>query len=131
MTLMTGVRLGPYEIALLLGSGGMAEVYRARDVRLDREVAVKILPENFSADSEALARFAREARTASALNHPHLVTIYDIGEADVGGRRVHYIAMELIHGETLRQQMSSMSRDEILRQLAEIADGLAKAHDAG
>ena len=131
MALMTGVRLGPYEIAVLLGIGGMAEVYRARDVRLGRDVAIKILPDDFSADPEALARFAREAKTASALNHPHLVTIHDIGEADVGGRRVHYIAMELIDGETLRHHLESASRDEILRYLADIADGLAKAHDAG
>jgi TolB-like protein/Flp pilus assembly protein TadD len=131
MTLTPGTRLGPYEITELLGSGGMAEVYRARDVRLDREVAVKILPEHFASDPEALARFHREARTASALNHPHLVTIYDIGEEDVGHRRRHYIAMELIHGETLRNRLESASRDELLRYLADVADGLAKAHEAG
>lgn len=131
MTLTTGIRLGPYEITALLGSGGMAEVYRASDVRLGREVAIKILPENVAADSEALGRFEREARTASALNHPHLVTIYDIGEADTGQHPLRYIAMELIHGETLRHRLPHESRDVLLRHIADIADGLAKAHDAG
>ena len=131
MTLPRGTRLGPYEVTALLGAGGMAEVYRARDVRLGREVAIKILPEDFGSDPEALARFEREAKTASALNHPHIVTIFDIGEADTGGRRVHFIAMELIRGETLRHRLLHDSRDEFLRHLADIADGLAKAHDAG
>jgi TolB-like protein/Tfp pilus assembly protein PilF len=125
------MRLGPYEITALLGSGGMAEVYRARDVRLGRDVAVKILPEEVSSDPEALARFEREAKMASALNHPHLVTIYDIGEAEVDGRRLHYMAMELIHGDTLRNRLTSESRDALLRHIADIADGLAKAHAAG
>ena len=129
MTLAPGVRLGPYEIVVLLGSGGMAEVYRARDVRLERDVALKILPEGFS-DADALARFMREAKTASALNHPHLVTIHDIGEGDVNGRPMRYIAMELIHGESLRKVLEQASRDELLHHLANIADGLAKAHDA-
>jgi TolB-like protein/tetratricopeptide (TPR) repeat protein/predicted Ser/Thr protein kinase len=131
MTLRRGTRLGPYEVTLLLGSGGMAEVYRARDVRLGREVAIKILPEELSSDPESLARFEREAKTASALNHPHLVTIYDIGEAEVDGGRLHYMAMELIHGDTLRNRLTSETRDELLRHLADAADGLAKAHDAG
>lgn len=89
----------------------MAEVYRARDVRLGREVAVKILPETLSSDSESLARFEREAKTASALNHPHLVTIYDIGQAEVGDRPLYFMAMELICGTTLR------ARDRILDML--------------
>ncbi|HEU4888286.1 MAG TPA: protein kinase [Thermoanaerobaculia bacterium] len=125
------MRLGPYEITALLGSGGMAEVYRARDVRLEREVAIKIVPEDLSSDAEALARFEREAKTASALNHPHLVTIYDIGEAQVGYRRLHYMAMELIHGDTLRNRLPLETRDALLRHIADVADGLAKAHDAG
>ncbi|HEU4888287.1 MAG TPA: protein kinase, partial [Thermoanaerobaculia bacterium] len=131
MTLRRGTRLGPYEVTVLLGSGGMAEVYRARDVRLERQVAIKILPEELSSDAEALARFEREAKTASSLNHPHLVTIYDIGEAEVGGRLLHYMAMELVHGDTLRHRLMNETRDEVLRLLADIADGLAKAHDAG
>lgn len=131
MTLTRGTRLGPYEVIALLGAGGMAEVYRARDVRLGREVAIKILPDDFAADPEALARFEREARTASSLNHPHLVTIHDIGDAEVDGRRLHYMAMELIQGDTLRSHLLHRTRDELLRLLADIADGLAKAHDAG
>jgi TolB-like protein/Tfp pilus assembly protein PilF len=131
MSLKRGSRLGPYEIVHLLGSGGMAEVYRARDVRLDRDVALKIIPEDFASDPEALARFEREARTASALNHPHLVTIYDIGEGQADGGPCRYIAMELIHGDTFRHRMLHGTRDELLRQLADIAEGLAKAHDAG
>jgi len=130
MTVTPGTRLGPYEVTALLGSGGMAEVYRARDVRLEREVAIKILP-GFSNDVESLARFSREARTASALNHPHLVTIYDIGEADIGGCRLHYIAMELIQGQTLREHSEHAPCEVLLRHLASVADGLAKAHDSG
>ncbi|HJQ38346.1 MAG TPA: protein kinase [Thermoanaerobaculia bacterium] len=126
-----GTRLGPYQVTALLGSGGMADVYRARDVRLEREVAVKILPADVSDDAESLARFAREARTASKLNHPHLVTIYDIGDIELGRRRVNYIAMELIRGETLRYHLGHATRDVLLRHIANIADGLAKAHDAG
>ncbi len=131
MTLRRGTRLGPYELTLLLGSGGMGEVYRARDVRLGREVAIKILPQALSSDPDALARFEREARTASALNHPHIVTIYDIGEAEGDSGRLHYMAMELIHGQTLRDRLTSEPRHELLRHLADIADGLARAHDAG
>jgi serine/threonine protein kinase/Tfp pilus assembly protein PilF len=131
MTLRSGTRLGPYEISALLGSGGMAEVYRARDMRLGREVAIKILPDEISGDEDALLRFEREAKTASALNHPHLVTIHDIGEATADGRQLRYIAMELIRGETLRYHLQHQSRDVLLRYLADIADGLAKAHDAG
>jgi eukaryotic-like serine/threonine-protein kinase len=131
MSLPAATRLGPYQIDGLLGTGGMAEVYRARDVRLGREVAIKILPEALSSSRDALARFEREAKTASALNHPHLVTIYDIGEAEVGGRTLSFIAMELIHGKNLRQHMATDDRDTLLRHLANVADGLAKAHDAG
>ena len=131
MTLAVGTPLGPYEVTAFLGSGGMAEVYRARDTRLGREVAVKILPEHFASDREALARFEREARTASSLNHPHLVTIFDIGQAEVLGQRLHYMAMELIHGDTLRHRLQHESRDTLLGLVADVADGLAKAHDAG
>ncbi len=131
VTLKSGTRLGPYEISALLGSGGMAEVYRARDVRLGREVAIKILPDDIAHDEDSLLRFEREAKTASALNHPHLVTIYDIGEATADDRQLRYIAMELIRGETLRHHLLHQSRDVLLRYIADIADGLAKAHDAG
>ena len=131
MTLSRGTRLGPYELTALLGSGGMADVYRAEDVRLGREVAIKILPDDFAADSESLARFKREARTASRLNHPHLVTIYDVGDAEIGDRRLYYMAMELIRGETLRHHLQHETREVLLRYVADVADGLAKAHDAG
>ncbi len=131
MTVPIGTRMGPYQVTALLGSGGMADVYRARDVRLDREVAIKILPAEVSNDSESLARFAREARTASKLNHPHLVTIYDIGDIELGRRRLYYIAMELVRGETLRFHLAHATREVLLRHIANVADGLAKAHDAG
>src|SRR5450432_3538608 len=98
MSLTSGTRLGPYEILSPLGAGGMGEVYRARDSRLGREVAIKVLPEALGSDPERLKRFEREARSASALNHPNIVTIYDIGAAEA----VSYIAMELVQGESLR-----------------------------
>ncbi len=131
MSLTPGTPLGPFEVEGLIGTGGMAEVYRARDVRLGREVAIKILPDLLSADRDTLARFEREARTASSLNHPHIVTIHGIGEAFVGGRMLHYIAMELILGDTLRDRLTTDPRNALLLHLANVADGLAKAHDAG
>ena len=90
----SGTKLGPYEIIGPLGAGGMGEVYRARDARLDRSVAIKILPAAFSADSDRLHRFEQEARSASALNHPNIVTIYELGQDG----STHYIAMELVEG---------------------------------
>jgi TolB-like protein/Tfp pilus assembly protein PilF len=131
MSLTRGTRLGPYEVGEIIASGGMAEVYRARDVRLGRSVAIKILPDILSSDPATLARFEREARTASSLNHPHIVTIHDIGEANVLGQPLHFMAMELILGGTLRDHLATDPRDALLRHLANIADGLAKAHDAG
>src|SRR5512141_2389805 len=99
MTLSVGTRLGPYEIVSPLGAGGMGEVYRARDPRLGREVALKVLPEEVSLDKERLSRFEQEARSASALNHPNIITIHEIGQAE----QVSYIAMELVEGRTLRE----------------------------
>src|SRR6478735_5869921 len=96
--LAAGQRLGPYEIRDFLGRGGMGDVYLARDPRLGRDLAVKMLPAQAVEDDAAVERFMREARTASALNHPNVVTIYEIGESDRG----RFIAMELIQGETLR-----------------------------
>src|SRR5687768_14951326 len=131
MSLTRGTRVGPFEVDGLVGAGGMAEVYRARDVRLGREVAIKILPDLLSGNPDALARFEREARTASSLNHPHIVTIHDIGQAYVEGRMLHFMAMELILGNTLRERLFTDRRDLLLLHLANVADGLAKAHDAG
>ncbi len=129
MTLSSGARLGPYEVLGPLGAGGMGEVYRARDVRLGREVALKVLPAELSADSERLARFEREARSASALNHPHIVTVYDVGRAGA----LSYIAMELVDGRTLRELLADgpLSAKRAVAIAAQAADALAKAHSAG
>ena len=99
MSLSQGTRLGPLEVIAPLGAGGMGEVYRARDTRLGREVAVKVLSDEFSADTDRRTRFEQEARAASALNHPNIVTIYEIGGSD----STIYIAMELVEGKTLRE----------------------------
>src|SRR6266487_1477410 len=102
MTIEAGTRLGPYEVLAPLGAGGMGEVYRARDARLGREVAIKVLPETLASDRDRLSRFDQEARAASALNHPNIVTIYEVGRTD----SVSYIAMELVQGRTLRELIS-------------------------
>src|SRR5271156_6567806 len=129
MPLLSGTHLGPYEIEKLLGMGGMGEVYRARDARLGRIVAIKILPAEFAADSDRLGRFEREARSASALNHPNIVTIYDLGQEG----STHYIAMELVEGKTLRELLAagSLPIQEAIGIAAQVAEGLAKAHEAG
>src|ERR1700730_2611354 len=129
MTLSAGTRLGPYEISSPLGAGGMGEVYRARDTRLAREVAIKVLPEALSSDQERLRRFEKEARSASALNHPNIVTIHDIGSE--GG--VSYIAMELVEGATLRDTVTGgpLPIKKLLQIAPQIAEGLARAHEAG
>src|SRR4029077_3574645 len=103
MTLAAGSLLGPYEVLSPLGAGGMGEVWRARDTRLGREVAIKMLPVEVASDSSRLKRFEKEARAASALNHPNIVTIYDIGSVE----SVSYIAMELVAGKTLREALFS------------------------
>ena len=129
MTLAPGARLGPYQIVAPIGAGGMGEVFRARDTRLGREVAVKVLPGGAAADVERRARFEQEARSASALNHPNIVTLLDIGDAD----GVSFIAMEHVEGRTLRELLGSGSLPtrKILDLAAQLADGLAKAHGAG
>ena len=99
MALQPGTRLGAYEILGLLGAGGMGEVYRARDTRLDRDVAIKVLPARLSGDPVALARFEREAKSVAALSHPSILAIFDVGTAD----GVSYAVMELLAGETLRR----------------------------
>ena len=103
MTLSAGTRLGPYEILAPLGAGGMGEVYRARDTKLDREVAVKVLPESLAADADALARFEREAKAVAALSHPNILAIFDFGTHD----GVAYAVTELLEGETLRGKLDS------------------------
>ncbi len=124
-----GDKLGSYEIVGPLGAGGMGEVYVARDVRLDRNVAIKILPAEFAADGDRLRRFEREARAASALNHPNIVTIYELGQRD----STHYIAMELVRGKTLREFFvaGSLPIKTAIDIAAQISEGLAKAHEAG
>jgi eukaryotic-like serine/threonine-protein kinase len=129
MTLPSGTRLGPYEILAPIGAGGMGEVYRAKDPRLGREVALKVLPGDLADDRDRLARFEREARAASALNHPNIITIYEIGHE--GG--VAYIAMELVDGLTLREMLvpAPFETTRVWEVGAQIAEGLAKAHAAG
>src|SRR5512143_916139 len=129
MALAPGTRLGAFEVLSPLGAGGMGEVYRARDTRLGREVALKVLPEALAEDRDRLSRFEREARAASALNHPNIVTIHDIGRES----ETAYIAMELVEGKTLRGLAASgpLPVRRILALASQIADGLAKAHAAG
>ena len=129
MALAAGTRLGPYELISPIGSGGMGEVYQARDTRLDRAVAVKILPAEVSADPERRARFEREARAVAALNHPHICTIHDIGEE--GGQP--FIVMELMKGRTLKQSIAGkpLAFDRVLTLGAQIADALETAHREG
>jgi predicted ATPase/serine/threonine protein kinase len=128
-TLSPGTRFGIYEILQRLGAGGMGEVYRAKDTRLDREVAIKTLSLDRNSQPEALARFEKEARSACALNHPNIVTIYELGQ--VNGTR--YIAMELVDGETVRQMLCSgpIPFRKAVTIAAQIADALAKAHEIG
>src|SRR5678816_546913 len=129
MPLAPGSRLGTYEITASIGEGGMGQVYRARDPRLGRDVAIKVLPDSLSSDPERLARFEQEARAASALNHPAIVTIYEIGRTD----STSYIAMELIAGKTLRDHLAEepLPLRRLLSVAAQIADGLARAHESG
>ena len=126
MSLSAGTRLGPYEITGALGAGGMGEVYRARDTRLERSVAIKVLPDDFAGSADLKARFEREARTISQLNHPNICTLYDIGHE--GG--VDYLVMELLEGETLADRLTKgpLPLAEVLRYGAQIADALARAH---
>jgi eukaryotic-like serine/threonine-protein kinase len=125
----TGVRLGPYELLSRLGAGGMGEIWRARDTRLQRDVAIKVLTAEVAHDESRLKRFEKEARSASALNHPNIVTIYDIGQSD----SVSYIAMELVEGKTLRELMYSgpLPIKKIVSISVQAAHGLARAHEAG
>jgi predicted ATPase/serine/threonine protein kinase len=125
--LQPGARLGPYEVCSLLAAGGMGEVYRARDTRLGREVALKTLPETLARDPTRTARLEREARAASALNHPHIVTVYDFGAAD----DQCYIVMELVDGASVRALLSqgALPTERVLAIGAQVADALAAAHE--
>ncbi len=129
MALTSGTKLGPYEIQAAIGAGGMGEVYRAHDARLNREVAIKILPSSFSTDPERLQRFAQESRAAAALNHPNIMSIYDIGEAN----GAPYVVSELLEGETLRDRLreSALPFRKAIDYARQIASGLAAAHEKG
>jgi serine/threonine protein kinase len=129
MALLSGTKLGPYEIVALVGAGGMGEVYRARDSRLRREVAVKILPASFAQDADRLRRFEQEARAVGALNHPSILAIYDIGTHD----GAPYLVSELLEGQTLRQQMEGapLPQRRAIDYGIQIARGLAAAHEKG
>jgi eukaryotic-like serine/threonine-protein kinase len=127
--LATGSRLGPYEILARIGAGGMGEVYKARDARLDRIVAIKILPDHLADRVDLRERFDREARTIAGLNHPHICTLYDIGRQD----GVEYLVMEYLEGETLAQRLAKgpLPLERVLQYAIEIADALDKAHHKG
>src|SRR5581483_4491747 len=129
MTLLSGTKLGPYEIVSALGAGGMGEVYRARDTRLARDVAIKVLPEDVSSNLELKARFEREARAISALSHPHICHLYDIGSQD----GTDYLVMELLEGESLADRLirGPLPLKQALEYGKQIAEALAKAHQNG
>jgi serine/threonine protein kinase len=129
MDLPAGAKLGPYEIVAALGAGGMGEVYRARDTRLERSVAIKILPSHLSCNLELKSRFEREARTLSSVSHPHICHLYDVGSQS----GVEFLVMELLEGETLANRLfkGAMPSQEVLKIGIEIADALAKAHRLG
>src|ERR1700737_3840726 len=129
MPLAPGTKLGPYEILSPLGAGGMGEVYRARDMRLDRSVAIKILPAHLSADPVRKLRFEREAKTVSALNHPNICSLFDVGSQD----GIDFLVMECIDGETLslRRARGSLPAEQPTKIGTEIADALDKAHRSG
>ena len=129
MPLTSGTKLGPYVIHAAIGAGGMGEVYRAHDTRLKRDVAIKILPASFSADPDRLQRFAQESRAAAALNHPNILSIYDIGE----DRGRPYVVSELLEGESLRERLrpGALSSRKAIDYAQQIAKGLAAAHEKG
>jgi eukaryotic-like serine/threonine-protein kinase len=129
MTLLAGTRLGPYEVLAAVGAGGMGEVYKARDTRLERTVAVKVLPSHLSSNEEVRQRFEREAKTISQLSHPHICALYDVGNQD----GVEYLVMEFLEGETLAERLlkGAFPTEQVLRFGIEIADALDKAHRQG
>src|ERR1700730_936008 len=127
--LPAGSTLSHYRIVSKIGAGGMGEVYLAQDTKLDRKVAIKFLHEEFSKDADKLARFIQEAKAASALNHPNILTVYEIGEVD--GK--NYIATELIDGQTLREHMArgALTLNSVVSIGVQVAEALAAAHQAG
>src|SRR6266540_5198162 len=129
MSLLPGARIGPYEILSPLGAGGMGEVYRARDPRLGRDVAIKVLPASFANDRDRLKRFELEARAAGVLNHPNVTIVYDIGQHD----GAPYVVQELLEGHTLRAELSGgrFSPRKAIDYALQIAQGLAAAHGKG
>jgi Tol biopolymer transport system component/tRNA A-37 threonylcarbamoyl transferase component Bud32 len=129
VTLASGTRLGPYELLASIGAGGMGEVYRARDTRLERTVAVKVLPSHLAASAESRQRFEREARTISQLSHPHICALYDVGREG----ETEYLVMEYLEGETLSDRLlkGALPFEQVLRFGTEIADALDKAHRSG
>src|ERR1700690_3689223 len=129
MALTSGTKLGPYEVVSPLGAGGMGEAYRARDTRLDRTVAIKILPEHLSENPDAKQRFDREARAISSLNHPNICTLYDVGHQD----GMDYLVMEFLEGETLADRLAKgpLPLEQMLKYGIEICEGLEKAHKTG
>src|ERR1700719_2420518 len=124
MALTAGARLGPYEILAPLGAGGMGEVYRGRDTKLDREIAIKVLPAALARDPERLARFEREAKVLASLNHPNIAQIYGVEESDAG----RALVMELVPGQTLQ---GPLPLERSLNYAKQIADALEAAHDKG
>ena len=129
MPLQPGTTLGPYEILSPIGAGGMGEVYKATDTRLDRTVAIKVLPEHVAADPDLKQRFEREAKTISSLNHPHICTLHDVGEHE----GTAFLVMEHLEGDTLAQRLEkgALPLDQALKIAIEIADALDKAHRQG
>src|SRR4051812_15230205 len=129
MSLETGSTIGAYEILGLLGAGGMGEVYRARDTRLDRIVAIKVLQGHLTLDEDVRQRFDREARIISSLNHPHICTLYDVGHQD----GMDYLVMEYLEGESLAERLArgALTIPETLKTSVEIADALDRAHRQG
>src|SRR5436190_1818143 len=129
MEIAPGTRLGPYEIVSRLGAGGMGEVWRAVDTRLDRSVAVKLLPRDFAQNANLKSRFEREAKTISQLHHPHICTLFDVGHE----QGHDFLVMELIEGESLAERLARgpLPLDQALRYAIEIADALSKAHRQG
>src|SRR5688572_22777938 len=129
MPLTTGSRLGPYEVLSVLGAGGMGEVYRARDSRLGRDVAIKVLPTASAADPERLARFEQEARAAAALNHPNILAVHDLGQH----AGAPFIVTELLDGESLRESLhgGALTPRKAIDYGVAVAQGLAAAHEKG